>query len=1430
MAKKKILISPNDGQSFNPADYTTYDEINSPKNDFKPSENVSGYNYERDSSVDKPTITPYDLPNLNDERAANQSTVRSLGDSFAKFAGKTVLSTIGNLAGTVYGVGDAIAKGDVTKIWDNSFMDAVDAGDKKLDNIFQVYKSSDYLDQNFLQKLFLHPTKFIDEATDTASFMAGAVLSEIATSGLGSETIVPKALKYMKYLSEGAESTEATRALMSLATKGITLAGDLGTSIKHLAMGASYEGIVEARQATMELRDKMYKDYSDSHPGEEIPQTIKDDIDDRLSKAGTFTYLANLALVGETNLLLFPKLFGLGHDTAKIATGAIEKNLETGLFESTVDKKLAETGSKYSLLDNLKTGLTKPFQESTKFGVQGTISNTARDFWDRKNDPESKKNVLDFLDNFGSHLIDTYTSKEGWNNIGMGMIIGALGAPGRGILSPLGEDNPLGKYGYKDITDDKGNITGKEKLPLWTGGVKGSFDERAEEEHKVGKVLNDLNQNTNFFKAMKANYDFNVQNKTLQNEQDEALKVGNIFDFQNAKDDQIHSYVSSRIKNNLFDDLLSEVDKMKQLSPEEFYTNFKGEEANDTATTPEKIRFQQETVQQFLDKANNTKEAIKIADNVYRGDNDDLREELVHSIAASKNLDIREKQMNQSLADLSDGMISNYTLRGNNDSFLKGTIDHIKEQLKDPDITDEDKSMLTKQLSNTTIALQSPEHSAWNYLKEHNPTAATLNGNKIIQLLTDSKKLREKRQDYLDLYNHLYTQEGQRQFTQHQQNLVDIAQKQQEKSIKEETEKQAEEDKKKNIKDTIDKVETLKDIDNTKAIDNDNIPNVNFDEKENKDIIPRDQEEIKQDLTNNTDTHVEALNNGDKNTTIETLNKEDQLKQELAKSLTTIVPEETAIVNIEEHKDLVAQREVILHEDGLVKNSTVPPNRRLGDLNIINLDRKRTIGNTIAYLGQDKIELGKVDDEGNIIHKTYNTFNEDGSVQINEYVDTKLFSQNYYNSGSKVNMRVPSFEEMQDRGLQNYTEINYLDNRNIIEEFPIAIYSDNKIIGYLPTQSSIEKLVTDEFKEVALAQNLSLRRVIFENKEDSHTTTITSKSPGFLILDHPDNQKNLFESLGDKTKLADKVMLGVTKLGDLYINNRDVFSNGDIVNPSEEEGVIVAIVPSSQQGEYIIYPMKTNTIGVDNAKTIVEAIRLFAKGDNITETEKKSLDNITEFNFKNFDDVTSFVNKIMYASSKVSASEETTFKLYKDNLILSKLDDNKKFSLRDVVSNQSTRDQLVDILSNRYHSVSLDNLNNTKEYTSYSLDKDNIIQENSYPTYQNYLNDNNVITSNIRGIQIEGNEYAFTTQPVIGLSNSLTKETKELQQTNIKNLEPISPIESEPIREEAREPKLTKKILFDPTKVKPKSLEDINPEFIEQQSIKSGEDLKKKCL
>lgn len=1566
MSKSRKILAPatsNTGQNFNPADFSTYSEVNTPQSDFKSGTESSGYNYERDTSVDPNVVTPYDLPNLNDTRTANQGTFSSLGNSFAKFVGKTGLNIVGGTVGTAYGVGSAIANGEWSKIWDNSFADKIEEADNKLDNIFKVYKSSDYEQSNFLQKAFLHPLQFTDDTSDALSFTAGAILTELASQGLASATVVPKALRYLKFLGEGAEAAEATSQLSTLG-RAQKIAGQFGTSVRQLATGASYESMVEARQATMTLRNKMYADYAKEHGDEPMPESVKNDIDERLSNAGLFSYFSNLALVGTTNILEFPKIFGSGFKSAKAAEGAIVRNAETGLYDNVGKKAFKDLslGEKALIIGK------NPFHEGVvEEGLQNVIQNTNQQYFDRKNNPDAKFDVTNYLHSFADNIADTYSSKEGWNAIGMGMLIGALGAPGRGILSVA----PKGSNIYNKAFDEQPDGTMK-RADLWTGGVLGGVEEHNEEYKGIQDIVDNLNQNTDLGKSMKANYDYLVTSKTLQADKDKAIANNDIFEFNNAKDDQIHSYVSSRIKAGLYSEIEDTIDDMRKLKPEEFYTQFRGDEADNQTSEEDKVKFQQDTIKEFATKAENTNQAFKIVENSYKGNDEDLKEELIHSIAASKNLDVREKDMNKQIADLSNGLISNVNLRSDNTISLGNRASALAEILKS-DVLDEDqKAGLTEELKslqsvpNKNITIN--EHNALEDLRESDPTTYTTNRSQIEDLLQDSRKLRERRQQYLNLYNDLFTENGQKAFQESKNNVIKQQQAQEAEVAKQEAIKAAEQAKKDNVKNTKTKVDNAikagaSEVGNINPpqtpegynshefdefLDDIKVPTVIEDgikvnDRDDPKVISKlvelgynkedrnnlSQNEINYILKNNsTNPEVETGKNG-----IKINNRNNNPSPDLNENIITpttdieqpnrvetssqVQPEEVSVAIIENHKTNTSNKTNLMRSNQLIKPLGSEVSTEVNDsLEALNLDYQRTIGNNIAYLGIDSVKLGRIKD-GVLEHKHFDIFDENGNISINKNVDTKLFSQNYYAPGDRVTLSIPTFEQMQERGLDNYTRADYTTKLDDIGEFPIAIRGiDDKIIGYLPTQTNIQNNVAEEFKDMALADNLAMRQTIFDNPNNTHTTTITSKSPGWLILDLPTNQKNLFDSLGDGTKLASQVELVVGKalstdgVVNPFINTSNQFSSGEIVNKDNlKSGYIYSIVPSSQKDKFIAYPMKINKIGNTNASTIVEAIRLFSKintNSELTETEKTSLDNITEYNFKNFKDLSDFINTIMYNST--TGNDNTIFKLYKNSLILSKTGD--AYTLDSIVNSQGVRDEIASILQDRYYSIDLNNINSKNKFYNYSL-KDNTITEDKYNNYQEYLHKNGVITSNIKGIKIENNDYAFTAQSVIGLSNETNRIVRELPQvqeqapievaTEVREASPapiqqslkysnikigdkviqgnktgtitkkankgveitfdnggkvtinnldngmvdLYSINSESVANNLQEaiaklkgntteetPKITKKTLFDPTKSKPKNLGDldINPEYMIEDNIKSGEDLKRRCL
>lgn len=1226
---------------------------------------IAGFDYTA-TKYDNPEVYQNDLDDLDDMRANNQGSLKALANSVPKFIGKTATNVIGGIAGTIYGVGSAVANGEMSKVWDNALMDKLDSLDKGIDDMFKVYKNSDYEDQNILQRAFLHPTQFISDATDALSFTAGAIVSEYLTAGLASNLILPKALKYLKGLGRGAEAAEATAQLTGAANKLTKGLGDGGRLLRQLATGAAYESAVEARQATMELREKLVSDWEEANPGVAMSEADRDAIDERLSDAGAFTYLTNLALVGSSNIMQFPKIFGIGNKVASTAAGKVVRDAESGAYKSTVK----ELGIGGKILYGLKNPASEGLYEE---GLQSVTSGTAVDYFGRKNDDKSKSNVDQFLNAFTKNLSETYTTKAGWNEIGMGMLIGGLGAPGRGALAVFGKNNKLGQYAYEDVLDDTGQKVGVKRREIWDGGVVGGVNEYNADREEIASIVDSLNAHTSLPNAMKANYDFLVQNDSLEKDKERAINAGDIFNFENAKDDQIHAYVSSRIKAGLYEDMTSDVENMRKMSDEEFFKTFRGDQANEQTSEVDKANFKQDTIAEFIEKAKNTKEAYEIADEVYQGGNEDFREELVHSIAASKNLDSREKAVNRKLGKLSNGSIGiaelPYTGREGKDNLV---------------------STATEVQKNGLTLL---ENDMMEMFKQTDPIRYTVNEKQIKNLLKDSRKIRAKRQDYIDLFNTLFTKEGQAQFDKLYEEVA--AQK---------------------VRDDVAK----------------------FKEAEEAEVKKR-QQEVKKKVD---ETPVTAEPVIEEEESDELVLEEATYEPEEAQpvsvptpSVNQPTPEEKAVAAVVEQEETnKGVKET--KEDGLViqpLEGAVAVNKAID----IDEDKfKRSVGNTIISLNINYIENGD---------KIYDVFDKDGNLEINSSFDSRLQDPDQFTTGNRVTMRIPTYAEMKATG-SGYTNNKYISDSGNVGSLPIAFFDSNdKIIGYLPTQDNIVKRVKKENINTELAKNMALRQKVLDNKDGAFEVTITGKSNGTLLATNKSD--SLYKMLGNGSKLAPGVTISIYKDSRLQTSLGSNF-NDSIINKDElKSGHIYAIVPTATKGNFVATAMDISPIGESGARSILKALQLFRAGDKDSR-DKPLLDKreaiANEIDLSNPIEFDKLISSIIYKSSD---NDAYMFRTDKGKLILGTTPD-MTFTRDQVMYDANAQQRIVDILAKRYHAVQLSQFG--RKFNQFNEDG-TISRHNDY---LDYLNKNEVVKTNIQGVPIEGsNKMYFTAQSVIEFSN-----------------------------------------------------------------------------
>lgn len=1405
------------------------------------------------------------LWNAEDFREQNQGIFDSLGRSTANLIGKTAVNVVGGLAGTAYGAVDAIANKELSRLWDNDLTTALDKASESIGDYFKVYKSNDFNNRNLISRAVLNPVQFTDELIDTLSFTTGAVLTEMISGGVASATIGARALKYFKGLNKVSKATEAGSELAGSSTSILRGLGNAGTLSRQLATGAAYEASVEARHASMELRETLYNQWLEDNPGlsiEHMPDEVKDEIDDRLSNAGLFTFLTNVALVGGSNIVQFPKVFGAGYNTSKRASDLSNRIVRNAQGEF-IDSALPTTRAG-RIASNIATAARNPIMEGiVEEGGQGVISGTAKDYFARKYDLDSKATVEDFLSSFGKSLIDTYTTAEGWEEIGMGMIIGSLGAPGRGALSIFGKNSRLGGYGFNE------DGTRRE---LWTGGIAGSFQERDSRTAEIANYIEELNNNTSLMTAMKANYDFLVQSDSLDKSMNIALQNNDVFNFNNFRDDKIHSYITSRLKAGLSSDIDTTIDQLERISPEDLYLELRGQEELDKASEEDIRDFKRSTIQEFKNKADATKEAYNIVDNAYNGDNEEIKDYFAHSIATAKYLDIREEAINQSLSDLSNGAINNLNIRGSSSLTINQEIERLKELSKDPELTDSEKSDINdliqsyNNISDKQRQLTVDEYQALFNMQSNDPVTLSLNANKITELLNDSRKLRERRQSFIEDYNNLFSEEGikriqrqQRQFLKEQEE----ARLKEEEAIRQQEAEQAKLDEELRVQDRKAEIKAKKEAAQVKKNELASKDQAEQTEEDTDDIesllnikeAPRTDpsqlskeisvEEQISDLEERYQNELDNLKSEyDQNkfldpSTPEPIEERDAIHakyQSMIDNLNNnITPEENAVLtNIEQEE--AYNQSLVLKEDGLIRNPTEEDSDKY---KIVDNTFKRSTANTLISLNINYAEniLGNVQSQYDE-YDIYSGYTDDGRLDIVDNFDSRLQDPNQFNKGTSVNIIIPTYQQILDKGIggAGYTESEYNSYLDNVDMLPIA-FTDNEgnILGFLPTQENVRKRVNPEFLNTELAKNKELRQQIFDNRDTNITATITNKSSGTPMFQK--NQVSLYEALGDGNRLSDGVSIGIFKEGKLQVGINNPYQQ-NIKLPDNEthdqyfnEGYVYSIIPTAKQGEHFALGMNVSNISEDSSNSIIKILELYKanprfSGDAslIAERDKLSV----EADFNNLQEVYNALGSILYINND---NDAYMFRIDNDKLILG-LTSDMQFTWNEF-RKPSTKEKIKNILSKRYYAVRLADFNNP--FNSYSVGDNGELNITRNKNYFDYLNNNRIVTSNVQSepISNKANERYFTAQSVIEIGNVSTIP-KQLESGQISSSEDTSITSGTTSPTTASEsPKKTKNKLglkLKSNRNKPRIDEDLSEIINTETSLdKQAELLMKKC-
>jgi hypothetical protein len=411
----------------------------------------------------------YEYGRNNEEiQALKQTRLEKWGKGLTSMLGKSLVHAVGGTVGLGVGIQKWIEEGNIKAFYDNDFAKSLDRLNESLDNSLAVYKTQEEENMNILQKMGT-ASFWAKDMTDVGAFMLGAVIvgkgTGLLTRGLpkvATKLAARSGMQAVKAAETVASTAEKARLmstikspikqlLHSMTNGGSTLRGgvfgvaqnanNIGKLVKgintfgQVTMSATYEAGVEARQALQSMIDNYVRQYREFHgedpSEEEYSAFVKDAVD-----KSNIVFLSNIPLVALGNYATVGRIIGwqtpkflqrVGKALnpvrwgEKTALAGVSRAGSTFAFEA--PKGFAKFGKKfYSLMEApIKEGLIEE-------GGQNFVSTFAQNYMATKYDPTAGSENLSFMGEMSKALYEAYGTKNGWNQIGVGMLIGLLGS------------------------------------------------------------------------------------------------------------------------------------------------------------------------------------------------------------------------------------------------------------------------------------------------------------------------------------------------------------------------------------------------------------------------------------------------------------------------------------------------------------------------------------------------------------------------------------------------------------------------------------------------------------------------------------------------------------------------------------------------------------------------------------------------------------------------------------------------------------------------------------------------------------------------------------------------------------------------------------------------------------------------------------------
>jgi hypothetical protein len=509
---------------------------------------------------------PYDM-NLENWYGDNQSWFKQWGNRLGKFGTKAV-GSFANALMDIPNIINASAQRNLDKVWDNPVnnwaTDLMEWSEKAMPN----YETNWEREHPFANLIPIYGNsgngwgKVVENLGFTVGAIGGAVAEDVIvgalTGGVGEVPLaamqINKAVyKLGKMVNAGEDFLGALKTNIKNADdiiKGLRGVDKFNYTVRQGLWGANmitsgvseaaFEGIESYKTLSKDLQQKYFEETGKAPSFEEHQK-----IDALARDAANSRFLLNAGLLAVTNSVQWGNLFRPLSATKELLEAEAKQGVQIALKKGSLDafeavdhaSKLAKWGKK--ITDNAAVKLlTGSASEGFEEGAQYAIEKGVNDFYKRKYEDKNITTANNFLKSFGTGMAEAMGTKEGWENIVLGLLGGAL---------------------YK----------GGETAYYKARGVNTNTDYKKQ----VDAVLDGLNSQslTGIFENK---YGPAVEAISIQEDMQAAAAKNDVFQYKNFKHDQFVNFVLSGISQNKFETRMDQLGELKKLDGAEFEKMF----------------------------------------------------------------------------------------------------------------------------------------------------------------------------------------------------------------------------------------------------------------------------------------------------------------------------------------------------------------------------------------------------------------------------------------------------------------------------------------------------------------------------------------------------------------------------------------------------------------------------------------------------------------------------------------------------------------------------------------------------------------------------------------------------------------------------------------------------------------------------------------